>query len=65
MKTKIELGQASIYVSDSKHSKKSRKKYSHKKKHKKRHKCSTRHGKRAYPKTTELNVSTAPRCDVG
>jgi hypothetical protein len=64
-KTETELGQASIYVNDSKHSKKSSKQYSHKRKHKKRQKCNTRHGKRAYPKTAELNVPTAPRCDVG
>ena len=59
------LGQANIYVNDNKHSKKSSKQYSHKRKHKKRQKCSTRHGKQAYPKTTELNAPTAPRCDVG
>ena len=65
MKTETKLGQASIYVNNNKRSNKSSKQYSYKQKHKKRHKCSTRHGKRAYPKTTELNVLTIPRCDVG
>lgn len=64
-KTETKLRQANVYLNDNKHSKKSRKQYSHKWKHEKWHKCSTRHGKRAYPKTVDLNVSTAPRCDMG
>ena len=64
-KNEPELGQASTYVNENQHSKKSRKQYSYKRKDKKRQKCSIRYGKRAYPKTAELNVSTAPRCDVG
>lgn len=64
-KTDTELGQPRIHVNNSRHSKKSRKQYSHKRKHEKRQKCSIRHGKRAYPKTAELNVQTAPRYDVG
>ena len=65
MKIETELGQAIIYVNDNKRSMKSSKQYSYKRKHKKRQKCSTRHGKRAYPKIAELNVLTALRCDVG
>jgi len=60
-----ELGQARILVNDNRRSKKSSKQHPHKRIHKKRQKRSTRHGKQAYPKTTELNVPTAPRCDVG
>ena len=64
-KTETVLVQASMHVNESKHSRKSRKQYSQMRKHKKREKCSTRHGKRAYQKITELNVLTSPRCDVG
>jgi len=65
MKIETKRGQAIIYLNDNMHSKKSRKQPSHKQIHKKRLKCSTGHGKQAYPKTTELNVPTASRCDVG
>ena len=64
-KTETELEQASIHVNDSKHSKKSRKQYSYKRKAKKRQKCNINQGNQAYPKATDMNVPTAPRCDVG
>jgi len=64
-KTKMVLEKASLYQNDRKYSLTSRKKHSYEVKHKKRQKCNTRHGKRAYPKTVELNVLTAPRCNVG
>ncbi len=63
-KIETELGQARIYVNDNRCSKKSSKQYLYKQIRRKREKCSTRHGKRAYPQTTDLNVPTAPRCDV-
>jgi len=65
MKTEIVLVQDSMYQNNSKHSLKSRRQCSYEAKHKKRQKCNTRHGKWPYPKTTELNVPTTPRCDVG
>ena len=63
--TEIMLVQASMYQNDNKHSLKSGKQHSYEAKRKKRHKCNTRHEKRTYPKTTELNVPTTPRCNVG
>ena len=64
-KTDTVLVQAIMHVNDRKHSKKSSKEYTYKRKIKRQQKCSIRHGKQAYAKTTELNVPTAPRCDVG
>jgi len=63
-KTKTVLEQASMCQKVRKHSLKSSRQNSYETKHKKHKKCNTRHGKRAYPKTTELNVLTSPRCDV-
>jgi len=64
MKTETFLGKSNIHVNDGNRSNKSSKQYSYKRKHKKQQKCNIRHGKRDFPKTTEMSVLTAPRCDV-
>lgn len=64
-KTEMVLVQSIMYQNDSKHLLKSIRKHSYEAKHKKDQKCNTRHGRQAYPKTTELNFSTTPRCNVG
>jgi len=65
MKIEMVLAQASMYQNDNKRSLKSSRQCSYEAKHKNRQKCNTRYRKWAYPKTTELNVTTTPICDVG
>jgi len=64
-KTEAVLLKANIHKNERKHSLKSSKQHSHEAKHKKQQKRSTRHEKRAYHETTELNVLTSLRCNVG
>lgn len=59
------LVKASMYKNNKKRSLKSRRQHSYEAKQKKCQKCNTLHGMGAYPKTTELNVTTAPKCGVG
>lgn len=53
-----------LHQNDNKNSLKLSRYPSHEEKHKKLQKHNTIHEKWAYPETTELNVSTTPRCNV-